>query len=154
MAHSIICLVWISTPSASSLASQEGTGLPARTLATYTQNKHTHTAWLIHRTHTKNMSRIKAMCRSKCTNPSLIVYTFTPVGLNDKRVEEGNDHVFCNITCKNMRLTLTYPHVATFLKCGQRENRTTPPQMQNILPVSMQICRSCYIRKEWVTYDL
>lgn len=38
MAHSIISLVWSSTPSASSFTSQEGTTLPARTLATYTQN--------------------------------------------------------------------------------------------------------------------
>lgn len=40
MAHSIICLVWISTPSASSLESQEGTGLPALTLATYMWHQH------------------------------------------------------------------------------------------------------------------
>lgn len=42
MAHSIICLVCISTPSASSLASQEGTGRPALTLATWSHT-HTHT---------------------------------------------------------------------------------------------------------------
>lgn len=86
---------------------------------THRINTHIHS--VAHTQDTKNMSRIKAMCRSKCTNPSLIVYTFTPVRLNDKRVEEGNDHVFCNITCKNMRLTLTYPHVATFKMWAKRE---------------------------------
>lgn len=50
----------------------------------------------------------------------------------------------------NMRLRLMYPHVTTYkLWADLDENNTsTNAKYQS---ASMQICRSCYIRKEWLS---